>query len=297
MGLMTKRYLTAALFLLFWAVPAQAFQLKSFKDELFRYPPVTATESGGRYIAVAYDKQRDIYQRDRIPLRKVKRQYVNENVRWSRRVRSYKSANGTFKYFAVGSHRGGARITVVFIHGKNGNRFLGVNDWTFGGNFNRLQNLMTRNKGLLLTPEFTDFKERGTQDIATLIQHFRAISPNTAMIVACGSMGSGICWRLAKQNQTAALIDGLFILGGHWHDDFLKSDTAREPARQVPIWFGHGSWDPVFDPKVQKGFFDKLLKISPSYPARFVMFDTGKHGTPIRMVDWRQELNWILSLR
>jgi hypothetical protein len=26
-------------------------------------------------------------------------------------------------------------------------------------------------------------------------------------------------------------------------------------------------------------------------------FETGTHGTPIRMVDWRQALNWMLSLR
>lgn len=285
------------LLLALWAAPAQALQLKPFKDDLFAYPQVTARENDGSYIEVAYDKQRDIYQRDKIPLRKVKRQYVNENVRWSRRVRSYKSAYGTFKYFAVGKYRGSARVTVIFIHGKNGNRFLGVNDWTFGGNFNRLQNLMIRNDGLLLTPEFTDFEQRGTEDIATLIREFRQRSPKTKMIIACGSMGAGICWRLAKEPEFARSIDGLFILGGHWHDDFLTSPTVKSPAARIPVWFGHGSWDPVFDPKVQKNFFKKLLKRAPDYPARFVMFDTGKHGTPIRMVDWRRELNWMLSLR
>ena len=32
------------------------------------------------------------------------------------------------------------------------------------------------------------------------------------------------------------------------------------------------------------------------YPARFVRFETGTHGTPIRMTDWRETLNWMLSL-
>ena len=31
------------------------------------------------------------------------------------------------------------------------------------------------------------------------------------------------------------------------------------------------------------------------YPARFVRFETGTHGTPIRMTDWRDTLNWMLS--
>jgi hypothetical protein len=35
----------------------------------------------------------------------------------------------------------------------------------------------------------------------------------------------------------------------------------------------------------------------PDYPVRFVRFETGTHGTPIRMVDWRAVLNWMLSVR
>ncbi len=286
-------------FLLFClaALPAYAanFQLAPFKDKLFAYPKTINTGDGGNYLHVAYDKQRDIYQRDTIPLRKVKQDYVSQSVRWARRVRSYKSANGTFKYFAVGKHRGGAKVTVIWIHGQGGNRFQGVNDWTFGGNFNRLQNLMNRNQGVLLTPEFTDFKNAGTADILTLMNEFRRRSPRTKMIIACGSMGGGICWRLAKDKSVAATIDGLFILGSHWHDEFLTSSTARKGGRNIPIFFGHGSWDTVFAPNVQLGFYRKLIRVNPRYPARFVMFETGKHGTPIRMVDWRREINWMLS--
>ena len=42
-----------------------------------------------------------------------------------------------------------------------------------------------------------------------------------------------------------------------------------------------------------------LLSLDPrqiaDYPARFVRFETGTHGTPIRMIDWRDTLNWMLS--
>ncbi|MDK1483140.1 hypothetical protein QN226_31390, partial [Sinorhizobium sp. 6-117] len=34
---------------------------------------------------------------------------------------------------------------------------------------------------------------------------------------------------------------------------------------------------------------------SKDYPTRFVLFETGSHGTPVRMTDWRDALNWIAS--
>ena len=276
----------------FSAIGAE-FQLAPFKDRLFAYPRTLEKSKDGTFLRVAFHKPRDVYERDQIPLRKAHFRYVDESVRWSRRVRSYKSANGKFKHFEVGKSKG-ARVTIIYVHGKGGNRRQGVNDWTFGGNFNRLQNLMKRNNGLLLTPDFTDFKDAGATDIAALLTIYKRRSSNTIMLVACGSMGGGVCWRLAKNPKIAPLMDGMFLLGSHWHDDFLKSSTAQKSGRPIPIYFGHGSKDVVFSPKIQKKFFKRIRTQNPKYPARFVMFDTGVHGSPIRMVDWRREINWMI---
>ncbi len=275
---------------------AADFQLAPYRDQLFAYPKTINQSKGGAYKLVAFDKQRDVYVRDEIPLRKTHYKYVNERVRWSRGVKKYKSVNGRFKYFAVGKKKG-ARVTVIWVHGQGGNRRQGVNDWTFGGNFNRLQNLMVNNKGVLVSPDFTDFKDKGTTDILSLMLDYKQRSPNGALILACGSMGGGICWRLVKRPKIAAMMDGMLLLGSHWHDDFLKSPVAKRGGQPVPIYFGHGTNDVVFQPNVQKSFFTKIRKQNPKYPARFVMFNTGVHGTPIRMVDWRRELNWMLSLK
>jgi hypothetical protein len=274
---------------------AQSIQLKPHKDKLFAYPKVLESARNGNFLRVDYIKARDIYERDEIPLRRAHFKYVDRGIRWSRRVRTYTSPNGKFKFFSTGKHRSGAKVTVVWVHGQGGNRFQGVNDWTFGGNFNRLQNLMAKNASVLLSPEFTDFKDKGAQDIAALITEFRRRSPKTKLIVACGSMGGGICWRLASSKQMAPLISGMFILGSHWYDGFLKSPPVTKASRPIPLYFGHGSWDSVFKPERQKQFYEAILKKNPSYPVRFTMFETGKHGTPIRMVDWRRELNWMLS--
>ncbi|MEM9678556.1 MAG: alpha/beta hydrolase [Pseudomonadota bacterium] len=268
-------------------------QLQPFKDKLFTYPATIASERNGAYLSVAYNRERDILKRDTIPRRKAQQKYVNERVRWSRSLRRYTSANGTFKTYAVGEERGAA-VTVIYVHGRGGNHRQGVNDWTFGGNFNRLQNLMTRNNGLLLTPSFSDFEDKGAQDIATLLNIYRQSSPGTKMIVACGSMGGGICWRLAGSANAARSIDGMFFLGSFWNPGFLKSTTVTQPGRAIPMFFGHGGDDVVFSPARQKRFFEQILARNPAYPARFVMFNTGTHGTPIRMVDWRREINWML---
>ncbi|MFD0916313.1 alpha/beta hydrolase [Pseudahrensia aquimaris] len=273
-----------------------AFELKPYKDKLFAYPPVLETSDGGDFLRVAYDKQRDIYDRDSVPLRRVKDQYITPGLSFSRRVRSYDSPNGTQKYFTIGKRRN-ARVTVIYLYGKGGNRRQGVNDRTFGGNFNRLQVLMRDNDGVLVTPDYTDFKKRGTADIASLINEYRRRSPKTFLIVACGSMGGGVCWRLANSPATSNKIDGMFLLGSHWSNDFLDSLVVRERGKEIPLYFGHGSLDTVFQPRTQLDFFRRIKSINPGYPARFVMFETGKHGTPIRMVDWRREINWMLSAK
>ena len=270
-------------------------KLAPFKNDLFAYPSVLERSFGDDYLRIDYDKARDIFERDEIPRRRAKRQYVNERVRWSRRVMRYRSPSGSHKMFAVGNHKGGAKVTVIYLYGQGGNRFQGVNDWTFGGNFNRLQNLMTRNQGLLLTPDYSNFGKAGTMDILSLMTDFRVKSPETIMIVACGSMGGAVCWQLLANPAAASQIDGMFFLGTRADTGFLKSSMLRKGARRIPLYFAHGSSDNVFSPKQQISFFRSLKKASPNYPARFIMFNNGVHGTPVRMVDWWRELNWMLQ--
>ena len=61
------------------------------------------------------------------------------------------------------------------------------------------------------------------------------------------------------------------------------------------MFFGHGSLDNVFPVEGQERFFRSIAQKAPGYPARFVRFETGSHGTPIRMTDWRSEINWMLA--
>ncbi|MBZ9922677.1 alpha/beta hydrolase, partial [Mesorhizobium sp. BR1-1-7] len=183
---------------------------------------------------------------------------------------------------------------VLYLHGQGGSRKQGIDDFTFGGNFNRLKNLMAGNGGLYLSPDFSDFGDTGAAQVAALINHYAEHSPAAKIFVACGSMGGALCWKLAARNDTGRRINGLLLLGSLWDERFLASPAFR---RHVPVFFGQGSHDVVFPVEKQEAFFRSIIARSKAYPypTRFVRFETGTHGTPIRMTDWRGTLNWMLS--
>ncbi len=272
---------------------AASLQLAPFKDDLFAYPAELSSRDGGDYRVFDYREMRDINGRDTIPERRVQDQYVSLGVRREQRDLTLDSQLGTLRYFAVGTEKD-ASVVTVYLHGQGGSRNQGVDDFTFGGNFNRIQNLMVRNGGLYLSPDFSGFGDKGEGEVAAIIEHTMARSPGAALFVACGSMGGGICWKLAQDPKIAPKLSGLLVLGSLWDDDFFKSPAFR---RKVPVFFAQGSHDVVFPVARQEAFFEEIRKRSPGYPTRFARFETGTHGTPIRMVDWRQTLNWMLSLR
>lgn len=274
------------------ASPAHAQSLAPYKDELFAYPAILSSE-GETYRVVDYREMRDINGRDQIPERRAKANYVDTGVRKVQQDLVLKTDAGNIKHVAVGKTEG-ASVIVLYLHGQGGSRKQGVDDFTFGGNFNRIKNLMVANGGLYLSPDFSDFGDKGVAEIAALINHYAAQSPGAKVVVACGSMGGALCWGLAHDAKAAKQLGGLMLLGSLWDEGFLTSPAF---AAKVPVFFGQGSKDPVFPIDKQEAFFRSILSKKPSYPARFVRFETGTHGTPIRMTDWRDTLNWMLAAK
>jgi dienelactone hydrolase len=286
--------LTLTLAFLFAAwLPSQAGAqaLKPFKDELFAYPGIISSEAGGAYLIVDYNEARDIDRRDQVPERRVRSTYVSTAVRKVQKDVTLKTDAGTIRHVAVGRTEG-ARIITIYLHGQGGSRKQGVDDFTFGGNFNRIKNLMASNGGLYLSPDFSDFGKKGTAEVAALIAHYAERSPGAKIFVACGSMGGMLCWQLASNASVAPRLSGLLLLGSLWDDGFFASAAFKD---KVPVFFGQGSRDTVFPAEKQEAFYRSIIAKSPGYPTRFVRFETGTHGTPIRMTDWRETLNWMLA--
>jgi len=280
-----------ATFVLCAAGNANALELKPFKDDLFAYPATLSSDTDGAYTVIDYREMRDINQRDEVPEKRVHPQYTDTSVRKVQQDLTLRTDAGDVRHVAVGKTQG-ASIIVLYLHGQGGSRKQGVDDFTFGGNFNRIKNLMAGNGGLYLSPDFPDFGDKGAAQVAALIDHYAEQSPGAKIFVACGSMGGALCWKLAGRTDTGGRINGLLLLGSLWDESFFASPAFK---RRVPVFFSQGSHDVVFAVANQEAFFRSILARSKTYPTRFVRFETGTHGTPIRMADWRGALNWMLS--
>lgn len=287
-----SRGLYCAIVALWGTFSASAFELQPFKDELFAYPTILEQGYSGDFLRLDYQIQRDLRDRDEVTEKRVHRRYVSSRPSWSTRDRSLTVDGRRLRYVRVGSPSTETELIVLYIHGKGGNRTQGVADWTFGGNFNRLKNLLVRNNGVYLVPDAELEAPSGLTDIVRLIDVQVRLAPNARVIVACGSMGARICSGLARMSRERLKLNALVLLGGA-----IDRGLARSPAVEagLPIIFAHGSLDRVYGWRAQYEQFRVLKAKSAVYPTRFLLFETGSHGTPIRMIDWRRELNWLLA--
>jgi hypothetical protein len=271
---------------------ALASPVPPFKDELFDYPEPVASLDGGRRLDVPYNEARDIDRRDEVPERRVKRTYVElgRDLRAEERVLA--TPTGPLRYAQVGESVKGQPI-LVFVHGRNGDRRLGLNDWTFGGNFNRLKNLLVRSGGSYITVDAERLGDDDAGKVAALLTQLKSGAASPELILTCASMGGQVCWTIAT-SPTVASIDAMVLLGS---DSTLERFDAMRRARRasLPIVMAHGTRDTVYAFDRQLAAFEAVRKRWPTDPVRFIGFDDGNHGTPIRMVDWRDTLNWIAA--
>ncbi|WP_417433781.1 alpha/beta hydrolase [Hoeflea sp.] len=267
-------------------VPAHALELRGHKDRLFAYPGILSASEGGAFMVVEYDKMRDIHRRDVEPERRVRSNYISLGVKKKSRLALHE-ANGRSIETGVTGDYSRARLAVIFVHGRGGDQRLGMNDYTFGGNFNRLKNLMLLNGGAYLSPTVKSFDDGGAGDIRELV-----LAGKAPVVLACASMGAIICSKLANDPAVVPRLGGMVLLGGAPDMGIAKSLAVRS---RVPFVFTHGSYDTVYDWQDQKSVFDAVRRAGNPYPAQFILFDTGSHGTPMRMTDWKQTLEFVLS--
>lgn len=287
---LARRLLARLLALAFAVVPVvSSAEIGSFKDDLFAYPGILEQADNGAFLKIDYDKMRDIHQRDEDPERRVKGKYVATGVRWYQDFETIETVGRSVDVFEVGKLKT-AQFAVIFVHGRGGDRKLGANDYSFGGNFNRLKNLAYKNRGIYFAPTARDFGDQGAADIGALIGYIKATAPQAKVVLTCASMGTFICWKITESAEVSGKLSGMMILGGPANPNYLESPAH---AAKLPIFFSHGSDDTVYKWTDQFAVYKSLIK--EGYPTRFVLFQTGSHGTPIRMTDWRDTLNWLLQ--
>nr|WP_316654214.1 alpha/beta hydrolase [uncultured Gellertiella sp.] len=260
--------------------------LKPFKDVLFSGQTVLESRDGGDYEVIDYQELRDINGRDEEPEHRVRRAYVDLAPRAAQKDMTLALPSGPLDITRTGE---GRHFAVIFIHGRDGDRRLGSNDYRFGGNFNRLKNLAFGNDGSYVAPTIRHFDDRGVKSIAELIASIKADDPADQVILSCASMGSFLCWGISRDPEAVKNLKGMLIMGGAPDPDFFTSAAHRA---KLPVWFTHGSADKVYKWSDQAAIYDRLH--AEKYPVRFTLFKSGSHGTPVRMTDWRRVLNWLL---
>jgi pimeloyl-ACP methyl ester carboxylesterase len=291
---MTRAYFTAILALacLFWAAPAAtALDLKPYKDAEFAYPATIGDASNPLDLTIAYDEMRDINARDEVPERHVKRAYVSLAPRKAEKDMKIETPSGVLHTLATGVQDNAAFI-VVYLHGQGGNRRQGSNDYTFGGNFNRIRNLAVLNGGLYLTPDFSTFDDAGADEVKAILAAFMARSSQARLVIACGSMGGFLCHRLARDNELAPHLSGMLFLGSFPDAGFAGSAAFKAG---MPVYIGHGTDDVTSPIGKMEEFAAGLRKAGGKGRVMMHRFNTGTHGTPVRMTDWRLVLNWMFG--
>jgi dienelactone hydrolase len=280
-----------ALTLTAFALPVQAQEgpLKPYKDDLFSGFSVLDSADGGDFEVIDYQEMRDINGRDQVPERRVKSRYVSMGVKRHQVDETLDLGRRHLDVTRVGPQRN-ATFTVIFVHGRGGDRRLGANDYSFGGNFNRLKNIAIMNGGTYYSPSVATFDASGTADIAALIRFASEQSQGRPVILACASMGGMICSGISRDAQALRHLSGMALLGGPPDPGFSATAAARQ---RLPLYLTHGSSDSVYPNSAQVAAY-KALQAN-GYPVRMTVFNTGSHGTPIRMTDWRKVLNFLLA--
>ncbi len=291
----TTNFILITVFFAMVAVPqvnqahGQDAPIGPYKDRLFENTSVLKRIDDGDFEVIDYQEMRDINGRDKIPERRVKSRYVSTGVKRHQVDETLAIANHRLEVTRVGPERRSA-FTVIFIHGRGGDRRLGVNDFSFGGNFNRLKNLIVDNGGTYYSPSVTTFDDAGAADIAALISHTFKNSGGRPVILACASMGGIICARVSRQADAVQKLAGMVILGGPPDAGYPSTPAARD---RLPLYLSHGSGDGVYKVADQIAVYRHLHDAG--YPVKMSVFNTGSHGTPIRMTDWRKVLNFLLT--
>src|SRR5437879_4663596 len=108
---------------------APKYRFGPFKDDLFK-TKVVAANFGGAYTLVEFSQARDLDGRDAVPEKKAKPQYVAQEI--DAKQQDLVLAEGSLKvpFVEVGDISKPVKSAFIFVHGRGGNRFQGVDDWT-----------------------------------------------------------------------------------------------------------------------------------------------------------------------
>jgi len=275
--------------------------LKWFKDELFSYKSIIKSNYNDSYNLIKYNQKIDLEDRDEVDEKIASKIYVTE-IPKEYKIKKTLRLSKNIDYIEVSKltskNKINAKFVVIYLHGMWGNLYQGVNDYSFWWNFNRIQNLALVNSWSYISTDFSNFWDKWASEIKNLILYKKTEMPQAKIILACGSSWWDICWRLAKETMPQTngnkkpLLDWMVIVGSNNDYTFLSkiNDWIK-----IPIYMAHWEKDKSIPVKNQLWFFEKIKKEYNTYPIKIDIFTNWTHWTPIRMIDWKKALTYLLN--
>jgi pimeloyl-ACP methyl ester carboxylesterase len=270
----------------------EEIRLEEFRGDLFSNAQRKVLESKDQGAALIYDwnYQESVLDRDEVEGTVAKAERVDTAVASSRKDHVLHFGPYSLDTYQVGEVEG-SRFAVIFIHGAQGTKAIGANDVSFGGNFNHVQSLALHNRGVYFSPTVS-LDVNGALAVAAMITEIKKTAPRSKIVLACGSAGAFVCWQIGRMNEGAKL-SGLVLLGGASFDPNFKTSPAGQS--RVPVLFSHGTKDPLVPGAYVTNNYAVVREVARNYPVRLEMYNGGKHGTPLRLIDWKEVLEWMFN--
>lgn len=264
------------------------------KQDLFKYQwGIKDNYNNWNIRLVDYSVKRDIENRDIIDVDKVFDKYVtliNEKNRTEEKIIS----NGKeIKYWKVvdnNLNKTDIETVTIYFHWMWWHRNQWINDYSFWWNFNRIQNLMLKNKWMYISTDFTDFWNTWTSEMILLMNEIKKEYPNSRFILVWASSGWELLWNIINKINKTNDIKNIKWIVLLWS---ITTNNIEFFINKIPIFIWHWTKDWNIPYTIKFDFYNKLKKIDSKYPIKVDLFDGGVHWTPIRMSDWYFILEFI----
>lgn len=263
------------------------------KDDLFKYQWwILETYINWWIKLIDYSEKRDIEDRDIIDVDRVYDKYVEKINDKNKNDIFINTPYGWTNYWEVKDNNiknENIELIVLYFHGAWWNRHQWVNDYTFWWNFNRIQNLMIKNNGVYISPDFKDFEWKWTVEMQILIYHLLKKYPNWKLIISWASSGWTILWNIVNKSEKKLVdkISGLLLI-------WSVTNSKYNINNRIPIYIWHWTKDSNISYKPLFSYYNEIKKQNSIYPIKIELFKNWVHWTPIRMINWRDSINWIL---
>lgn len=272
------------------------FQLKWFKDEIYSNIWILEMKLNWAWRLLDYSQKVYIDQRDKVAWEIVKDEFIDRKTekfvqQQTVEIEKWKK----FNYYEVKDSSEPdeeKQVLVMYLHWHWWNKAQWMNNESFWWNFNRIQNLMIENHWVYITTDVELWSRESLVNHIILIEKLRWQYPKAKIIIAWASNWWVFLWQLIDSSRINRFIDWTIFLWTlldtqHWSKwyNFMIQNW-------IPLYIWH--WTHDHNPYQEKENFIKIFN-EQWWSWKVDIFNNWVHWTPIRMIDWKETINWILK--